>query len=68
MANLKCIIRILHLFVKEWQMRYFVHYVKGYLEGRYNSTDHIIRREDGGHNGINNAQNTHLYCNTSLKN
>lgn len=40
----------------------------GYMEGKFNSTDHIIRKEDGGTNSIRNGQNTHMYCNTSFKN
>jgi hypothetical protein len=40
----------------------------GYMEGKFNSTDHIIRKVEGGINGVSNGQNTHLYCNTSNKN
>lgn len=40
----------------------------GYLEGKNNSTDHIIRREEGGSNSLQNAQNTHHWCNSGLKN
>lgn len=32
------------------------------------STDHITRKEDGGKGNPENAQLTHLYCNTTLKN
>lgn len=40
----------------------------GYLEGKFNSTDHIIRRQEGGTNDTKNGQNTHPFCNTSYKN
>ncbi len=32
------------------------------------SIDHKIRKEDGGLGNLDNAQLTHLYCNTTFKN
>jgi hypothetical protein len=32
------------------------------------STDHIVRKQDGGLGVLKNAQITHLYCNTTYKN
>ncbi|GGZ11543.1 GmrSD restriction endonuclease domain-containing protein [Shewanella fodinae] len=40
----------------------------GFMGGKFNSTDHIIRKEDGGTNDVFNGQNTHLFCNTTFKN
>ncbi|BEP27830.1 HNH endonuclease family protein [Helicovermis profundi] len=40
----------------------------GYLSTTSMSVDHIIRKEDGGNNSRENAQLTHLYCNTTYKN
>ena len=39
----------------------------GYLSPNSSSVDHIVRKEDGGTNSINNGQLTHLYCNTTYK-
>lgn len=40
----------------------------GYLHRNSISIDHIIRKEDGGLGSIENAQLTHPYCNTTVKN
>lgn len=32
------------------------------------SIDHVVRREDGGRGTLDNAQLTHPYCNTTIKN
>ena len=41
---------------------------KGYLHRNSVSIDHIERIEDGGKGSIENAQLTHPYCNTAIKN
>ena len=41
---------------------------KGYIHRNSISIDHIIRKEDGGLGAIDNAQLTHPYCNTTIKN
>ncbi|MFN6572589.1 HNH endonuclease family protein [Dendronalium sp. ChiSLP03b] len=40
----------------------------GYIPSRLNSIDHIQRKADGGLGTLDNAQLTHLYCNTTFKN
>jgi Protein of unknown function DUF262/HNH endonuclease len=40
----------------------------GYLHVNSISIDHIIRKEDGGLGSIDNAQLTHPYCNSAIKN
>lgn len=40
----------------------------GYLHRNSISIDHIIRKEDGGLGSLENAQLTHPYCNTTVKN
>lgn len=40
----------------------------GYLSTNSISIDHIIRKNDGGSNSLENGQVTHLYCNTTYKN
>lgn len=40
----------------------------GYIHRNSISIDHIVRKEDGGVGSIDNAQLTHPYCNTTLKN
>jgi hypothetical protein len=39
----------------------------GLVPGQAISVDHIERREDGGSNALENAQLTHPYCNTGIK-
>ena len=41
---------------------------KGFMDNESISIDHIIRKKDGGSNSFKNAQVTHLYCNTTIKN
>lgn len=41
---------------------------KGFMEGKHNSTDHIVGRKSGGNNCVSNGQTTHLFCNTTYKN
>ncbi len=40
----------------------------GYLPSRFISIDHKTRKADGGLGTLDNAQLTHPYCNTTLKN
>ncbi|MBN1368530.1 MAG: DUF262 domain-containing protein [Dehalococcoidales bacterium] len=40
----------------------------GYLHTNAISVDHIIRKEDGGSDLVENAQLAHPYCNTTFKN
>lgn len=40
----------------------------GYLPSRFSSIDHKIRKADGGLGTLDNAQLTHPYCNTTVKN
>lgn len=40
----------------------------GYLHSRSISIDHIVRRQDGGLGSPDNAQLTHPYCNSTVKN
>lgn len=58
-----------HIFIRERMSKeLFCPICQGYMEGKFNSTDHIVRKEDGGSNSVKNGQNTHLYCNTTFKN
>lgn len=41
---------------------------RGYIHKNSISIDHIVRKEDDGMGTPNNAQLTHPYCNTSIKN
>ena len=41
---------------------------KGLIHVNSISTDHKIRKEDGGKGNPENAQLTHLFCNSTLKN
>ncbi|WP_449416394.1 GmrSD restriction endonuclease domain-containing protein [Phormidium nigroviride] len=41
---------------------------EGYLPSGFNSIDHKIRKADGGLGTLQNAQLTHPYCNTTVKN
>lgn len=40
----------------------------GYIHKNSISIDHIMRKQDGGTGSLENAQLTHLYCNTTFKN
>lgn len=40
----------------------------GYMDNYSISVDHIVQEDDGGDNTLENAQVTHIYCNTSYKN
>ena len=40
----------------------------GYINMNSSSIDHIRRKRDGGHADLDNAQVTHIYCNTTIKN
>lgn len=39
----------------------------GYMDTKSISVDHIVRKQDGGTNSLENGQITHLYCNTTYK-
>lgn len=40
----------------------------GYMSLYSSSVDHIVRKREGGDSIIDNAQLTHIYCNTTFKN
>jgi len=40
----------------------------GYLHVNSITIDHVVRKREGGHGSLENAQLTHPYCNTTFKN